>query len=280
MNRLFSSIFLCIAAIASIAQQKADIMVGYDFSFRNWESDSLLHSRRTLLASPTAAKYFNDISLWNDSLSSTPGGKEQLNQIIMAACITQTPDGGITFDSRKGPVKKVHNYIFSDLSAENIRFYDKFGDTQGFYDEPWGEIQWQLTDSTATVLGYECIAAQADYHGRHWTAWFAPELPIPFGPWKLHGLPGLILKARSDNDIEFTATGLEQTDRIMSPMYSPDNYGKMERKKALEEEEYFFNNREAIIKASFGGSVQFNYNTADRPKYDPAKYAAEPDYRQ
>ena len=62
---------------------------------------------------------------------------------------------------------------------------------------------------------------------------FAPELPMPFGPWKLHGLPGLILKAEANGSFSFVATGLERTDRIMTPMYMQGNYSKVDRKEAL-----------------------------------------------
>lgn len=39
---------------------------------------------------------------------------------------------------------------------------------------------------------------QFNFRGRTWTAWYAEQIPIDAGPWKLHGLPGLILKS-TDN---------------------------------------------------------------------------------
>ncbi|MDE6561573.1 MAG: GLPGLI family protein [Muribaculaceae bacterium] len=109
--------------------------------------------------------------------------------------------------------------------------YDTYGlGEQGEYEEPFTELNWSVSDSTKTILGYECIMAETDYHGRHWTAWFSPEIPLPDGPWKLCGLPGLILEATdSTGQHSFTATGIENTNQVMYPIYQPKQYDKMKR---------------------------------------------------
>ncbi len=270
---------MCAAAVVAVAQEKADILVSYDVRARNWANDSVRSSRMSLLANQREAKYFNDLSLWSDSLSSTPEGEKQLKQIIMAACMTEMPGGGITMDMRKGPVKKIHTYVFTSMPDGKLTYYSKFGDSEGYYDEPLDEMQWEIGDSTTVILGYECQSATTDYHGRRWTAWFTTDIPLPFGPWKFRGLPGLILKAEADSAFVFEATGIERSDRQITPMYSPEKYQKMQRKKALADEEYYINNREAIIQAKFGSKVEFNHNAADRPKYNAAKYSLEPDYK-
>ncbi len=260
-------------------KNKADIFVSYNEISINWEKDTLQTTQMSLLANTLEAKYFNDVSLWTDSIKSTPEGKKQWEQIIMAACMTQNPDGGISMDLRKGPVKKVHTYVFTEPSTGNLRYYSKFGEEQGYYDEPLSEMEWQIGDSVKNILGYECVNAETDYHGRHWTAWFATDIPVSFGPWKLHGLPGLILMAEADNRISFVATGIEHTDRIITPMYSPDAYDKKDRKNALADHEHFLNNRESILKAKYGVDIKFAYDPTKRRKYDAARYAREPDYK-
>lgn len=281
MKKQFLLIALFISSVLSVyAQEKATILLSYDETGRNWETDTIINERMSLLANTTQSKYFNDISLWNDSLSSTPEGKRQLRQIIMATCITELPGGGISIDKRKGPAKRINKYVFNNLTDKTLTFYGKFGEDYNYYTEPTDEIRWEIGDSTITILGYECVSATTNYHGRRWTAWFAPELPMPFGPWKLRGLPGLILKAVDDNGDSFTADGIQQTDRIISPIYSPENYTKKDRKKALAEQKYFLENREAIIKAKFGSSVRFENNGKKQPKYDTRKYSLEPDFEE
>lgn len=283
MKKIFSLLSLCLVAIAASAQQKADILVSYDCTSPNKKNQPVT-SKMTLLASPTEAKYFNDLSLWVDSLKSTPEGKAKYMEIIKKACMTVEPDGSTSWDLTKGPVKKSYTYVFTNLANESLTHYSKYGEDNGYYLEPLSELKWTIVeDSTAAVLGYECIMAESDYHGRHWKAWFAPEVPMPFGPWKLHGLPGLILKAEANGGFSFAATGLERTDRIMTPMYMQGDYSKVDRKEALKNAEYFINNEESIMNAQ-GQNVKI-YSTDDQgnkietPKYDGLKHSIEPDYK-
>ena len=53
---------------------------------------------------------------------------------------------------------------------------------------------WNITNETDSILGFTCIKAETSFRGRKWIAFFTPEIPIQEGPWKLCGLPGLILK--------------------------------------------------------------------------------------
>ena len=55
---------------------------------------------------------------------------------------------------------------------------------------------WQLVpDSTTTIIGNRCQLAKARFKGRTWYAWYTEDIPMQEGPWKLFGLPGLVLKA-------------------------------------------------------------------------------------
>lgn len=73
------------------------------------------------------------------------------------------------------------------------------------YDENLELPQWNITEEKDSVAGYACQLAEAKFRGRTWRAWFTMDIPISDGPWKLCGLPGLILKAEdSEKHYQFT----------------------------------------------------------------------------
>ena len=59
------------------------------------------------------------------------------------------------------------------------------------------EIHWQLIADTLTVSGYRCQKAIATFRGVEWCASYTEEVPLSAGPWRLRGLPGLIVKVES-----------------------------------------------------------------------------------
>ncbi|NCC10453.1 MAG: GLPGLI family protein [Bacteroidia bacterium] len=66
------------------------------------------------------------------------------------------------------------------------------------YQEAMETPQWQMVSGDTLLAGNRCQKAITSFRGRTWTAWFTPEIPISDGPWKLYGLPGLILQATDD----------------------------------------------------------------------------------
>lgn len=63
-------------------------------------------------------------------------------------------------------------------------------------------MRWKLTAKSQTILGYPCLSATTTFRGRTYTAYYTPKLPISNGPWKLGGLPGLILAAKTDDGFQ------------------------------------------------------------------------------
>lgn len=81
---------------------------------------------------------------------------------------------------------------------------DQISTTEYLIEQDFPELEWIIGDETKEIAGYSVQQASADFGGRHYTVWFAPDLPFSFGPWKLHGLPGLILEAADKSgDVQF-----------------------------------------------------------------------------
>ncbi|MBS1661295.1 MAG: GLPGLI family protein [Bacteroidetes bacterium] len=82
-------------------------------------------------------------------------------------------------------------------------------------------IDWRISNDTATLGGLHCQKATTHFKGRDYIAWFCPELPLHIGPWKLNGLPGVIVEAHdTKNEVRFTFDGIDKT--ASEPILPPD----------------------------------------------------------
>lgn len=128
-------------------------------------------------------------------------------------------------------------YVYKNFPENKVTVFDHFALMHWTYEEDWVKPQWELKDSTKVILDYTCQMAISSYRGRIWYAWFTFDIPISEGPWKLCGLPGLILEAYDkEKDYSFTATGL--TSKGVQPVGIYDfrgyDWAKTTRKKYLE----------------------------------------------
>ena len=80
------------------------------------------------------------------------------------------------------------------------------------YPDSVPSLEWNFSyEETYSIMGYDCRKAAAECAGRNYTAWFTPEIPLPFGPYKFGGLPGLILKLEdSERQYIWEAVGFER----------------------------------------------------------------------
>jgi GLPGLI family protein len=82
-------------------------------------------------------------------------------------------------------------------------------------------ISWTLSDDTLTFGGHPCKTATCQFHGRKWTVRYAEDIPTSAGPWKLCGLPGLILHAECDGGIHRFV--ISDITRTATPIYYGTN---------------------------------------------------------
>ena len=139
-----------------------------------------------------------------DSLRRTPDGAKVWSELFRRAI----EKDGIYGDF---PHVRMSTYVYKNYPTGQMTITDRIS-SQGYrYADSLHAQTWTMGDSTREVLGYTCQQATADFRGRRWTAWFATDIPVSDGPWKLGGLPGLILEAYDEGQQHvFTAVGLER----------------------------------------------------------------------
>ncbi|MBW1617863.1 MULTISPECIES: GLPGLI family protein [Empedobacter] len=62
------------------------------------------------------------------------------------------------------------------------------------------EHNWKIENETKMILNQKCQKASTSFRGRNYTAWFSTKIKYPFGPWKMNGLPGIILEVYDDQN--------------------------------------------------------------------------------
>lgn len=90
-------------------------------------------------------------------------------------------------------------FIFKNYPQKSQQTVDYLYMEMCQYQEPMGQ-SWEFVEGDTIILEHPCQKAVCNYHGRTWTAYYATDIPISDGPWKLCGLPGLILRAYDHTD--------------------------------------------------------------------------------
>ncbi|MFD0941015.1 GLPGLI family protein [Pedobacter boryungensis] len=110
------------------------------------------------------------------------------------------------------PVNQVDIYFFAKENKLVSR--ERFMNAYYLINEPSQRINWKITKDTTSFNGVQCKKATTTFKGRNWIVWYAPELPFQSGPWKLNGLPGLIIQASDNkNEVQFLFNGIDNLKR-------------------------------------------------------------------
>lgn len=106
------------------------------------------------------------------------------------------------------------------------------------------EYNWTITNETKVISNYKCYKAIGYFEEFdkvrnrknifHPEVWFTPEIPAPFGPRGLDGLPGLVLEGKFNNHAYFYAT----TINFNYTNNEINNIQKPEKGKAVTPEEF------------------------------------------
>lgn len=109
---------------------------------------------------------------------------------------------------------KLNTFIFKDFEQKKINIFNNVRNRTFSYPIAMPVMKWEIEKERKEVLGFECKKATTHFGGRKWEAWFASELSFQDGPYKFHGLPGLILEIYdTEGDYMFSAIELKKINQ-------------------------------------------------------------------
>ena len=160
--------------------------------------DDFTASEMILQIGNQMSNYTNWINLHNDSIVAY-----ELNNTDESVLAISNRSGERTYKS--GDYQTIlKNYPEGRTQVQSRVFFDRY-----LYEEDSPVFNWQLEKEESEWLGYKCRKATCTFRGRHYTAWYVPDIPLSNGPWKFTGLPGLILRVSdARGDYVFDATAL------------------------------------------------------------------------
>ena len=238
---LYIILYIALAATASAQEaiDTAQFVAVYDYECRTQDAEGTPVTDRMQLAVQVGRTVTKSMPLSayqrTDEITSADAAMEfQEAMLHMPTVWTGYPEGQTT----------VREFIFPH-------------DYEGYESTP--EIVWTLTDDTLTVGGYYCQTAMATHRGVAWTVCYTEEIPSSAGPWRLRGLPGLIIKAESEAHT-FCLTELrKEASSITAPEHRPD-VQRMKYAKLLKHRNEIYGNRQYAKNPTYyvpdlGGSI-------------------------
>ena len=130
--------------------------------------------------------------------------------------------------------------------------------------EPFESIEWIITGQKKVIDSFECEEARGSFRGRDYTVWFTDALPFSFGPWKLHGLPGLIMEAHdATSEVQFVVSAVRIIDANSHiPVPTIHEYPVLDRKTYAEKFKRYIDELERRLMSRFDRSFRVNINSS------------------
>ena len=179
----------------------------YTIQTQDDKGENVTDSMRMALLVGTRATYFTNIQSYNR-------------------------DGRIDKEFLNAFMMHIQN-VLTDMEKAKVTTLEAIYPYRYLTNEPLAKIDWEITEETQTLNNLICRQAIGKLYGKEWKVWYTEEIPSPAGPWKLRGLPGLIVKAEDAEGIHcFSLYETKNEARSINSINNP-NYHKLSRKKLM-----------------------------------------------
>ena len=181
-----------------------------------------------------------------------------------------TSDGGGEVSSYDGmKVSPQGDQVVNNIQKKTM-WSNLLHGKQIYVKEITPKINWKITNEIKKIGKFTCKKATTTFRGRDYTAWFTNEIAVPFGPWKLNGLPGLILEAYDTNkfvywyfkSVEYPTKNKEHVKYIKRPkeiQFMSYQEFKLYQKKDLEK----IMDKQKIVQKKFPNVIFGEFKTSN-----------------
>lgn len=209
MKILLNTLWLAMIASVSLAQKPDNVLARVSYIYSN-KKDTLSNGQTRienmiLFVGKNASLYTS-----YDKIRHEISEDQKFRAMIMSQPSNGRPKAFVKSTSESNWMTKTSYLHF----IKEKKFFGKeFISLQTYiYEDKVPEIKWMISKDTLSFSGVLCQKASGIYEGKNWTAWFAPGLPFQSGPWKLCGLPGLIIEAYDESKtVHFQFAGIANT---------------------------------------------------------------------
>ena len=170
----------------SFSAQNHRFVYEYTFVKDSLERDKTTTENMTLDITKNGSKYYSYEVFASDSIMHADIEK----QIKMASSGSSNMTIKSSSSFSKGSIRTVIDKKYPDYGVSQT---EKMG-MNSYNVEDDRKLVWKILPETMKIGEFNAQQATTEMYGRKWIAWFSTELPFQDGPYKFHGLPGLIVK--------------------------------------------------------------------------------------
>lgn len=213
-NRMIVLALLCFSVVVQ-AQEPVKLNVIYEFTYvRDLANPANPYRGNMVLSLGKKTSRFSPQKLFNDNDKKALEARKREEEKMDGAPSGSMPvvTGRPMLIVGKGGVA-INEETSKDFSKDKISTDIKLGLRTYHVETKLPRISWSVQSETKKIGNYTCQKASGEFGGRNYEAWFTTEIPYRDGPWKLSGLPGLILEARDTaGEIAFVFKEISKND--------------------------------------------------------------------
>lgn len=178
----FSFVFLFLTSLLSAQNQR--FSYHYQFISDSTNKENYQSELMVLDVTPKFSKYYSEVVFKNDSIIKALYDKEA----AATGSFTERSD------MHKGLIRYT---VIKELPNHKTFLITRIGQSK-LKVEDQRNLEWKILPEKQKIGNLEAQKATTNFAGRKWIAWFSTEIPIQDGPYKFHGLPGLIVKLEDE----------------------------------------------------------------------------------